>query len=273
MQVGSSGRQPAPPGMASRMGGPSRIAALCARADACYGRFQGMRGSATNPRSRRVIVTAAVALVCLAWGLSQRAAVAPAGTFANVTFSDGVLRIAGDIGGTTNDRHALRCKEGFVLVGLSQRPDEPVRCERVREVVALPGGGNDSVDMSGMTGEFGSGGPIEVKVFGGADADQLQGAPGHHNLLSGGAGSDRVDGGDIADRVLGGASSDIVAGGGGRDSVYGGAASDLLYGDAGNDSLFGGPGNDALNGGPGRDRLNGGPGRDREAQGYQSGRK
>jgi len=214
-----------------------------------------------------------VALICLAWGLWQRAAMAPAGTFADVTFSDGVLKIVGDIGGTTNDRHALRCKEGFVLVGLSQRPEDPVRCGQVREVLALPGGGSDSVDMTGVTGEFGPGGPIEIKVFGGDGTDRLEGAPGHHNLLSGGAGSDRADGGDIADRILGGASSDILAGGAGRDSLYGGAASDLLYGDAGNDSLFGGPGNDALNGGPGRDKLHGGPGRDREAQGYQSGRR
>ena len=221
---------------------------------------------------RRSAVTGVVALLCLAAALVQRAPVASAGTFAEVRFSDGVLTIVGDVGGPVNDRHALRCKDGFVLVGLSQRPPDPVHCSQVREVVARPLGGNDAIDMTGVTGEFGPGGPIEIKVFGGDGSDGLEGAPGQHNLLYGGGSSDNIDGGDIADRIFGGPDGDILSGGGGSDYVSGGAASDLLFGDAGNDSLFGGPGNDALNGGPGRDKLVGGPGRDREAQGYSSGR-
>ena len=202
-----------------------------------------------------------------------RGPAASAGTFANVSFSDGTLTIVGDVGGApVNDKHALRCKDGFVLVGLSQRPEEPVRCEQVREVVARPLGGNDSVDMSGVTREFGSGGPIEIKIFGGDGTDGLTGAPLHRNFLYGGGSSDRLEGGDIADRLYGGPDTDILSGLAGNDLLYGGAASDLMYGDAGNDSLFGGPGNDALNGGPGRDKLVGGPGRDREAQGH-SGRR
>jgi Ca2+-binding RTX toxin-like protein len=273
MRARSNGRQPAPPGMASRMGGASRIATLCASVHACYGRFEGMRGSTTNSRSRRVIATAAVAIICLTWFLARNAAMAPAGTFADVSFANGVLTIVGDVGGApVNDKHALRCKDGFVLVGLSQRPPDPVHCGQVREVVARPLGGNDSVDMSGVTREFGGGGPIEIKIFGADGSDRLTGAPQQHNLLYGGGSSDNIDGGDIADRIVGGPDGDILSGGGGNDFVSGGAASDLMYGDSGNDSLFGGPGNDALNGGPGRDKLVGGPGRDREAQGYSSGR-
>jgi len=221
---------------------------------------------------RRRALTGAVALACLG-AILARPIPASAGTFANVSFSDGTLTIVGDVGGPVNDKHALRCKDGFVLVGLSQTPPNPVRCGQVREVVARPGGGNDSVDMTGVTREFGPGGPIEIKVFGGDGSDSLTGAPLHHNLLYGGGSSDRVDGGDIADRIYGGPDSDILAGGAGNDLMYGGAASDLMYGDPGNDSLFGGPGNDALNGMGGRDKLVGGPGRDREAQGYQSGRR
>ena len=210
-----------------------------------------------------------MALGCLAAVLALRADEAPAGTPADVSFSNGVLTIVGS--NSVNDRHALRCKEGFVLVGLSQRPKDPVRCGQVREVVATPLGGSDGVDMTGVTGEFGPGGPITITIRGGDGADSLTGAPRHHSFLYGGGSSDRLRGGDIADRVVGGPDSDIVEGGGGNDVLNGGPASDLMYGDGGNDSLFGGPGNDALNGGPGRDKLAGGPGRDREAQGYSGG--
>jgi len=227
----------------------------------------------TAVRLRRGTLVGAVTLACLGAILAQRATVASAGTLADVSFSDGTLRIVGDVGGTVNDRHALRCKDGFVLVGLTQGPPDPVHCSQVREVIAMPGGGTDSVDMTGVTGEFGPGGPITITVLGGDDSDHLTGAPAQHNYLFGGNGSDRIEGGDIADQIFGGADSDNLSGGGGGDTLKGGAAGDLLYGDAGNDSLFGGTGNDALNGGPGRDKLVGGPGKDREAQGYQSGRR
>ena len=232
-------------------------------------RFVPSRGLAAGLRSRRGAVPGAVALVCLTALFAQRPTPAPAGTLADVSFSDGVLTIVGS--DSVNDKHALRCKDGFVLVGLSQRPKDPVHCGQVREVVARPLGGDDSVDMSGVTREFGPGGPIEIKIFGGDGSDALTGAPLHHNVLSGGGSSDRLYGGDIADRLASGPGADILSGGAGNDSLYGGPASDLMYGDRGNDSLFGGPGNDALNGGPGRDKLVGGPGRDREAQGYSGG--
>jgi Ca2+-binding RTX toxin-like protein len=201
--------------------------------------------------------------------LAQHPTVAHAGTFADVSFSNGVLTIAGDVGGTTNDKHALRCKDGFVLVGLSQVPPEPVHCSQVREVIALPGAGNDSVDMTGVTREFGPGGPIKITINGAGGTDRLTGAPDQHNFINGGGDSDQVEGGDSADQITGGGGSDAITGGGGRDVIHGGAASDLLFGDAGNDALFGGPGNDALYGGPGRDTVNGGPGKDREVQGNQ----
>jgi Ca2+-binding RTX toxin-like protein len=212
-----------------------------------------------------------VAFLSLIALIGFRAPAAPAGTPADVSFAGGVLTIVGN--SATNDRHALRCRDGFVLVGLAQRPDHPVRCTQVREVVARPLGGNDSVDMGGVTREFGGGGPITVTIRGGAGSDSLTGAPLHRNLLVAGGDSDRVYGGEIADRISGGPGSDILSGLAGNDTMFGGAASDLMYGDRGNDSLFGGPGNDALNGGPGRDKLVGGPGRDREAQGYSGGRR
>jgi Ca2+-binding RTX toxin-like protein len=205
-----------------------------------------MRGSVSNPRSRRLIVTATVALTSLVWGLSQHAAVAPAGTPADLSFAGGVLTIVGS--SDWNDRHVLRCRDGFVRVGSSQVPDDPVRCAQVREVVARPQGGTDNVDMSQVGREFGPGGPIKITINGGPDSDVLAGAPLHHNFLNGGPGSDRVAGGELADRLVGG------------------TGSDLMDGFRGADRMFGGPGNDALYGGGGRDALNGGPGRDREVQ-------
>ncbi len=74
----------------------------------------------------------------------------------------------------------------------------------MREVVARPLGGNDSVDMTGVTREFGGGGPITITIFGGAGSDSLTGAPLHRNHLVGGGDSDRIDGGEIADRISGG---------------------------------------------------------------------
>jgi Ca2+-binding RTX toxin-like protein len=191
-------------------------------------------------------VTGAVALACLAAVLAWRASVAPAGTPADLNFSNGVLTILGS--NEWNDRHVLRCRDGFVRVGSSQVPDEPVRCSQVREVVARPMGGTDAVDMSQVTREFGPGGPIEITISGGVDSDVLTGAPLHHNTLNGGQDSDRLTGGDMADRLVGG------------------TGGDLMEGLRGADHMLGGPGNDALYGGPGRDKLNGGPGRDREDQ-------
>jgi Ca2+-binding RTX toxin-like protein len=199
-----------------------------------------------SPRLRRGVVTGAAALVCLAALLAYRAGLAPAGTPAELTFSDGVLTIVG--GSDWNDRHVLRCRDGFVRVGSSQVPEDPVRCEQVREVVARPNGGTDNVNMSEVGREFGPGGPIKITINGGADSDVLQGAPLHHNFLNGGPGSDRVSGGDLGDRLVGG------------------TGNDLMDGFRGADQMFGGTGNDALYGGPGRDKLSGGPGRDREDQ-------
>lgn len=187
-----------------------------------------------------------MALICLAAVFAERAAEAPAGTPADLSFSNGVLTIVGT--DQWNDQHVLRCRDGFVRVGSSQVPDEPVRCSQVREVVARPNGGNDNVNMTQVGREFGPGGPIKITINGGPGSDRLEGAPLQHNVVEGSSGSDRLVGGDLADRIVGG------------------PGSDLLEGLRGADRMFGGTGNDALYGGPGRDTLNGGPGRDREDQ-------
>lgn len=60
--------------------------------------------------------------------------------------------------------------------------------------------------------------------------------------------------------IRGGEGSDVLTGGAGNDKLSGGPGGDELNGRAGNDMLVGGPGGDTLNGGPGEDRLLGGPG-------------
>jgi RTX calcium-binding nonapeptide repeat (4 copies) len=201
------------------------------------------RGRATAGRPQRSTIVGLAALGCL-FALLVHSPAAPAGTFADVSFSDGTLRIVGDVGGPANDKHKLRCKDGFVLVGLSQAPPDPVHCSEVREVIALPGAGNDAVEMTGVTREFGSGGPIKITINGGPGTDRLTGAPAQHNFINGGPDSDNVEGGDLSDRLTGGAGNDLVSGQGGGD---------VLLGGPGKDALFGGPGHDKVNGGPGRD--------------------
>lgn len=80
--------------------------------------------------------------------------------------------------------------------------------------------------------------------------------------LRGGPGNDVITAGAGADRILGGPGDDSLSGGSGPDAIYGGAGKDQLYGKFGNDLLKGGPGNDRLYGGAGNDTLIGGPGVD-----------
>lgn len=63
--------------------------------------------------------------------------------------------------------------------------------------------------------------------------------------------------------MKGGPDADLLTGGAGRDRLRGLSGDDLLQGLEGRDRLRGGPGDDLLEGGPGRDRLWGGAGDDR----------
>ena len=73
------------------------------------------------------------------------------------------------------------------------------------------------------------------------------------NVITGGAGTDRLLGGGGADTLLGGNSNDYLSGGRGRDTLQGGNGDDTLDGGSGNDVLDGGIGADNLFGGRGND--------------------
>ena len=101
------------------------------------------------------------------------------------------------------------------------------------------------------------GGPDRLAGRGGIDSldggggrDSLSagrgGKPFFYEVLTGGAGRDRLFGGLGVDAVLGGTSNDVL---------HGGAASDRLSGDEGDDYLDGDAGRDFLDGGPGTDEC------------------
>ena len=103
----------------------------------------------------------------------------------------------------------------------------------------------------------GMGGPDRLAGRGGIDSldggggrDSLSagrgGKPFFNEVLTGGAGRDRLFGGLGVDAVLGGTSNDVL---------HGGAASDRLSGDEGDDYLDGDAGRDFLDGGPGTDEC------------------
>lgn len=78
-----------------------------------------------------------------------------------------------------------------------------------------------------------------------------------------GAGNDVVTLGrtvPVPATIRGGEGDDVLTGGAGNDKLIGGPGDDELNGRGGNDMLMGGPGDDTLNGGPGEDKLIGGGG-------------
>ncbi|MBS1883541.1 MAG: hypothetical protein JSS97_11370 [Actinobacteria bacterium] len=73
-----------------------------------------------------------------------------------------------------------------------------------------------------------------------------------------GAGNDVVTLGQtvpVPATIRGGEGNDVLTGGAGPDKLIGGPGNDVLNGRGGNDLLIGGPGNDVLNGGPGQNIL------------------
>lgn len=108
------------------------------------------------------------------------------------------------------------------------------------------------------------------RVWGGNGNDTLIGRQGS-DLMYGGAGNDTLRGGDGNDFLRGEAGDDRVVGGHGADSLKGGDGADIMYGngdkdwiegEGGWDTIWGGPGNDNIKGGSGNDQLSGSVGHD-----------
>ncbi len=116
------------------------------------------------------------------------------------------------------------------------------------QIIVEGGGGNDTIDLSGLGTTVNSVG----------------------KWLYGGAGDDIIYGHGAGDLLKGGDGNDTLYGGGGNDGLYGEAGDDHLYGQAGDDGLYGDDyvggtpsgGNDFLDGGAGNDTLRAGGGDD-----------
>jgi Ca2+-binding RTX toxin-like protein len=201
----------------------------------------------------------AVASACAGAALLAAAPAAPAAVQAG--FDARLLRISG---GNGAERVTVVCDgDGRVQVNGRNPKGGPVACDKVAEINAEMGGGNDVIDFSGVTGAFGEarfpgfGVGTGALAIGGEGDDRFFGGPGAFNAFYG-------EGGD--DRAAGGPARDVLAGGGGNDKLIGSAGDDVIGGGAGRDRLRGGPGRDRLVGGPGKDDLRGGAGEDAEIE-------
>jgi Ca2+-binding RTX toxin-like protein len=144
-------------------------------------------------------------------------------------------------------------------------------------------GGSDAIETLAVSeaSQFSSESAND-KIFGGADADKIDGMHGNDLLAGGGAGAEwqLVDGQwvydataiasggeavalDVSDdQIEGGSGDDVLLGGDGNDELSGGAGNDVLNAGTGDDVAYGGDGDDQLRGGDGNDQLFGGEGKD-----------
>ena len=203
-------------------------------------------------------------------------AIAPAATAkVSTSVTGNVLNIAGD---EDADQVAVACVGGTAKVNDRDPTGGPIACSRIVEIDATTGGGDDVVDFSGITEEFGKavfpgfGERTGAAAVTGLGNDRYIPSDKAFNLFFGEFGKDRATGGDVRDQLNGGPGNDRLRGGGGRDAligndgadrIFGGPGGDTISGNAGNDYLSGEEGGDVIGGGSGRDRLVGGRGRDR----------
>ncbi len=108
------------------------------------------------------------------------------------------------------------------------------------------GGGNDTIDATGMSGR--------ARQYGNGGDDTLIGGDGRDDQR-GGAGNDTIDGGGNRDSIRGGAGDDIIDGGEGNDTIRGDAGADQLRGGAGNDRIYADGDDTVVEGGEGNDRV------------------
>ncbi|WP_161792440.1 Calx-beta domain-containing protein [Croceibacterium mercuriale] len=99
-------------------------------------------------------------------------------------------------------------------------------------------------------------------LYGGNQADTLNGRADQSNSITGLAGNDIITGRNLDDYLFGNDGDDQLEGRAGSDYLYGGAGNDVLLGGNDDDYLEGGDGADLLVGGRGNDILVGGNGAD-----------
>jgi hypothetical protein len=175
----------------------------------------------------------------------------------------------------------------------------PIPCSGPEKIEVFGGGGNDTIDFSGVSKATGFTSVVH-SCQDGVCSDEMvaEGDSGHDTLIGGplgerfnalfafefgtdsdtvrgNGGNDEIKGTDQADRLFGGAGRDVLEPGPGNDLARGGAGNDFFdeisyhrdrdrfFGEAGRDYMYAGAGNDFLDGGPGGDLMEGMKGRDR----------
>ncbi len=154
-------------------------------------------------------------------------------TFMPPMFAGGVLTLTsdnvGDMGTVTT-----RAADGAILLN---NVATGATVANTTSIIVNGGGGNDVLDLSGLTGYGGA-----VTIDGGDGDDSLIGTNGTIFGIGG-------------DTLRGGAGNDTLDGRGGFDDLDGGIGNDSLLGGTGDDTLRDGSGADTFDGGLGSDRL------------------
>jgi Ca2+-binding RTX toxin-like protein len=233
-------------------------------------------------------------------GVSLGLTVGTASAAVNSTLNgSGVLSVTADAGDTI----AIICTENMLLINGGFPGSGPANCDAVTLINLMGDAGNNTVDLSGVTGvDF----PllVQANINGGSGNDTITGTA-VMNQLTGGPGNDTMTGGPVNDFLSGGLGNDTLSGSGGSDKLLeradvnftltdaaltglgadtlasieraqlaGGTGpntidasaftgSTVLSGGRGDDVLTGGTGPDLLRSSSGQDTLSGGAGADK----------
>jgi Ca2+-binding RTX toxin-like protein len=131
--------------------------------------------------------------------------------------------------------------------------DGLVRCDDPHTIAVDGKGGNDTIDLAGVSRAAG------FRLF------TLSGRP-YLTEIDGGDGADEIVGTGYQDAIgvyVPQSGPDTIRGGAGGDEIGGTPASDTIFGEGGGDDIYCARGNDRADGGPGADHLDGEKGNDR----------
>ncbi len=193
-----------------------------------------------EPRSLHLAVVALLLTLVSSLAFPRSARAAVTSSFDPVT---GTLTITGD---SADDTIRVWSSNGNIYINGYNPGTGALSAASVKWIIARGGGGDDTIDLSGVhAANFPHLESDSVKIYGEDGNDTLTGS----------AFACKVDGGNGDDRLVSGIGDDTLDGGPGDDILLGYHGNDRLWGGSGNDTLWGGGGNNVLDGGPGNDTL------------------
>ena len=257
--------------------------------------------TAPNRRSRRMRIATLLGATCLVLAaIPATASAAIVGHYAPDDFTGNLeVELTSDNEG---DTIALGCSPNGNMTlngGVFGFGMGPIPCDGPESIEVYGGGGNDTVNFTGVSKATGFTSIIsfcgegvcgnEVIAEGGTGRDTLIGGPFSERFnalfafefgegadtVRGNGGNDEIKGTDEADKLFGGAGRDKFEPGPGNDLARGGAGNDFFdeikfhndrdrfFGEGGRDTMYAGGGGDFLDGGPGPDFMDGMKGKDR----------